>query len=55
MGESATITVGAAQYKLQVFALDTLYNRVPNWADVGESASWPARATRQACSCATRC
>lgn len=34
IGESATITVGAAQYGFQVFALDTLYNRVPNWSDV---------------------
>jgi hypothetical protein len=34
IGESATITVNGAQYAFQVFATDTLYNRVPQWADV---------------------
>ncbi|HNP71037.1 MAG TPA: N-acetylmuramoyl-L-alanine amidase [Kouleothrix sp.] len=34
LGESATITVDGAQYSFQVFALDTLYNRVPNWSDI---------------------
>jgi N-acetylmuramoyl-L-alanine amidase CwlA len=34
IGESATITVDGAQYAFQVFAADTLYNRVPQWADV---------------------
>lgn len=34
LGESATITVDGAQYNYQAFALDTLYNLVPNWGDV---------------------
>jgi hypothetical protein len=34
IGESTTITVDGAQYAYQVFAVDTLYNAVPNWADV---------------------
>ncbi len=34
IGESTTVTVDGAQYAYQVFALDTLYNAVPNWADV---------------------
>lgn len=34
IGESATITVDGAQYSYQAFALDTLYNLVPNWGDV---------------------
>jgi N-acetyl-anhydromuramyl-L-alanine amidase AmpD len=34
IGESATLAVDGAQYAYQVFALDTLYNRVPNWSDV---------------------
>src|SRR5262249_14818823 len=33
-GESANITLGGVQYSFQVFAVDTLYNVVPNWADV---------------------
>lgn len=44
IGESTTITVGGAQYSYQVFALDTLYSRVPNWADV-QRVSDLARAT----------
>jgi len=34
IGESATISVAGAQYSFQVFARDTLFNRVPNWSDV---------------------
>ena len=34
LGESATITIDGAQYAFQPFALDTLYNKVPNWGDV---------------------
>ncbi|GAB4188420.1 MAG: peptidoglycan recognition family protein [Roseiflexaceae bacterium] len=34
LGESTTITVDGAQYSYQAFALDTLYNLVPNWGDV---------------------
>src|SRR5829696_7616106 len=34
IGESATITVDGAQYSYQAFALDTLFNRVPNWAAI---------------------
>jgi hypothetical protein len=34
LGESATITVDGAQYSYQAFALDTLFNRVPNWAAI---------------------
>lgn len=34
IGESATATIDGAQYAYQVFALDTLYNRVPNWSDI---------------------
>ncbi len=34
LGESANITVDGAQYSYQAFALDTLYNQVPNWGDV---------------------
>jgi hypothetical protein len=34
LGESATVTVDGITYAYQVFALDTLYNRVPNWSDV---------------------
>jgi N-acetylmuramoyl-L-alanine amidase-like protein len=34
IGESTTTAVDGAQYAYQVFALDTLYNLVPNWADV---------------------
>jgi hypothetical protein len=34
IGESANLTIGGIPYSYQVFALDTLYNRVPNWADV---------------------
>ncbi|HEU5102107.1 MAG TPA: N-acetylmuramoyl-L-alanine amidase [Roseiflexaceae bacterium] len=42
IGESANITVDRVQYSYQVFALDTLFNRVPNWTAVrrlGELAS----------------
>ena len=35
IGESTTLTLDSAQYAYQVFALDTLYSRVPNWSDVG--------------------
>jgi hypothetical protein len=34
IGESATITIDGVQYAFQAFALDTLYNIVPNWADI---------------------
>jgi hypothetical protein len=34
IGESATITVDGLQYSYQVFALDTLFNRVPNWTAI---------------------
>jgi hypothetical protein len=34
LGESANITVDRVQYSYQVFALDTLFNRVPNWTAV---------------------
>ena len=34
LAESAKITVGGAEYAFQVYALDTLYNKVPNWGDI---------------------
>ncbi|HEU5013167.1 MAG TPA: N-acetylmuramoyl-L-alanine amidase [Roseiflexaceae bacterium] len=34
IGESATITVDGVQYAFQVFATETIYNRVPNWSDI---------------------
>lgn len=34
IGESATITVDGVQYAFQVFATETLFNRVPDWGDV---------------------
>jgi hypothetical protein len=34
LGESATLTLDGVQYSYQVFALETLYNVVPNWSDV---------------------
>ncbi|PDW00130.1 peptidoglycan recognition protein family protein [Candidatus Viridilinea mediisalina] len=34
LGASYQIAVGGARYALQVYALDTLYNLVPNWSDV---------------------
>lgn len=34
LGESALIRVNGVEYSYQVFALDTLYNQVPNWSDV---------------------
>jgi hypothetical protein len=34
IGESANVTVDGVQYSFQVFALDTLFNRIPNWADI---------------------
>jgi N-acetylmuramoyl-L-alanine amidase len=34
VGESARITVDGAEYSYQAFALDTLYNLIPNWGDV---------------------
>jgi hypothetical protein len=34
IGESATITVDGVSYSYQAFALDTLFNRVPNWAAI---------------------
>ncbi len=34
LGESGIITVDGVQYTFQVFATETLYNRVPNWSDV---------------------
>lgn len=34
LGESALITVNGTQYAFQVFATDTLFNRVPDWTEV---------------------
>ncbi|WP_322489536.1 peptidoglycan recognition family protein [Chloroflexus sp.] len=34
VGQSAQITVDGKQYAYQAFAVDTLYNLVPNWQDV---------------------
>ncbi len=34
LSESKKITIGNATYSIQVYALDTLYNLVPNWSDV---------------------
>ncbi|MBC8160424.1 MAG: N-acetylmuramoyl-L-alanine amidase [Roseiflexaceae bacterium] len=34
LGESAKIKLGTADYAFQVYALDTLYNKVPNWGDI---------------------
>ena len=34
IGESATLTVDGAQYAFQVYALDMIFNRVPDWADI---------------------
>jgi hypothetical protein len=34
IGGSAMLVVDGIQYAYQVFAIDTLYNRVPNWSDV---------------------
>ena len=34
LGENALVTVDGVQYSFQPFALDTLFNRVPNWSDV---------------------
>src|SRR5262245_53181925 len=34
IGESAVLLVDGVQYAYQVFAIDTLYNVVPNWSDV---------------------
>lgn len=34
VGKSAQITVDGKQYAYQAFAVDTLYNLVPNWSDV---------------------
>lgn len=34
VGKSAQITVDGKQYAYQAFAVDTLYNLVPNWKDV---------------------
>lgn len=34
LGESTTLTVDGIQYNIQVFALDTIFNRVPNSADI---------------------
>lgn len=44
LGESATLTVDGAQYSYQVFAVDTLYNRVPNWSDVQQLSRLAAAA-----------
>ena len=33
-GESANLTVDRVQYSFQVYALDTLFNRVPNWTEI---------------------
>jgi hypothetical protein len=34
VGKSVTITVDGKKYAYQAFAVDTLYNLVPNWSDV---------------------
>lgn len=34
LGTSANITLDGVQYSYQVFALDTIYNQVPNWSDI---------------------
>jgi hypothetical protein len=34
LSDSYRVTAGAAQYAIQVYATDTLYNVVPNWSDV---------------------
>ena len=34
LGESAKITVGGVEYAYQIYALDTVYNKIPNWADI---------------------
>lgn len=34
IGESASITVDNVKYSFQVFALDTLFNRVPDWTAI---------------------
>jgi N-acetyl-anhydromuramyl-L-alanine amidase AmpD len=34
IGESANITVDGVQYAFQVYAVDTIFNRVPNWSDI---------------------
>ncbi len=36
IGESSQIRVDGREYAFQVFAIDTLYNLVPNWSDVQE-------------------
>jgi murein DD-endopeptidase MepM/ murein hydrolase activator NlpD len=41
LGESHRITVEGAEYSLQVFAGDTLYNKVPNWTDVERLSAAP--------------
>jgi hypothetical protein len=41
-----TVSSGGAQYAIQVYATDTLYNIVPNWSDVRRlSATLPSGAT----------
>ncbi|MFV9506344.1 MAG: N-acetylmuramoyl-L-alanine amidase [Oscillochloridaceae bacterium umkhey_bin13] len=39
LGGSYQITVEGVSYALQVFALDTLYNRVPQWANVRQMSA----------------
>jgi N-acetyl-anhydromuramyl-L-alanine amidase AmpD len=34
ISESKKLNIGSATYSLQTYALDTLYNLVPNWSDV---------------------
>jgi hypothetical protein len=34
LGRSDPVALGARQYNFQVYATDTLYNIIPNWADV---------------------
>ena len=38
LAESTNITVDGVQYSYQVYALDTLYNKVPNWSDIHRSS-----------------
>lgn len=34
LGQTNPVSAGSLQYNFQVYALDTLYNQVPNWSDV---------------------
>jgi N-acetyl-anhydromuramyl-L-alanine amidase AmpD len=45
IGESTAIQLDGVAYAYQVFALDTLYNRVPNWSDVRRLSELAGAAT----------